>query len=297
MVAMLLATSVASAGFTWAVPHDELGYGAHIRLAATPQQVMVGGELVWEYVYDIGNSAWPSGEEGWRMPDAFYGAFVRLDTGDVGDLVNLRNGKVAETWSAWAAGNYVPGGWWGQGWSDGHVQWVDGADLDADTITDEWTYGLDSTFGNANYMTFDAGLATWAYNEGVDNTWHAPSDYDPVYGSNGEMESEGVLYDDTLFRPGAWGGSTLTEEEDGVYFETWYGLWADVALENNAQLAMTVRLLSKGAPTGTVTLIYDSGYGANKFAETVVGPGPIPEPATMSLLALGGIAALIRRKK
>ena len=53
----------------------------------------------------------------------------------------------------------------------------------------------------------------------------------------------------------------------------------------------------------TITAVTDSGVGFNGFVVNQLdvtqadqGPTPVPEPATLSLLALGGIAIVARRR-
>ena len=300
LVVLAACASLANAGYTIPTPSWGLQYGSHIMLAATPQQVQWQGNTIWEYVYDIFSSS----KGGPRTKDNYDVRLMFQDSsvggagtvGDVGLLVGLYNVQALQVWSSKSAGFGTTSS------SSNYPQFADVDDLDTDGITDEWTYGVGATAVNYGF-TFDAALATWAYNNGVDNTWHAPSAYDEIYPPTGTDEARhgertnGVIYDDSNHVPGAWGGYNLPAGEtmDAVYFGNRRTTWAS-AIVTDPMLYMTIRLLSPEAPFGEVELRYDAGYGANKYGGFAVGPG-VPEPATMTLLGLGGLAALIRRKK
>ncbi len=72
----------------------------------------------------------------------------------------------------------------------------------------------------------------------------------------------------------------------------WSGLWGSSSLDHDAGLMLTIRVVHPGEP-GLMDWESD-GLGSG----TTIGPTgvPIPEPATISLLALGGLALVKRRK-
>ena len=117
---------------------------------------------------------------------------------------------------------------------------------------------------------WDWGTSTWTLggNTAIQhlNYWHIGPDY-----------GDGFNFQ-------RYGGYLI---EDGVQWDRWsvqYGVTYTI---------MTIRLIHPMAP-GMITgeTYHNSDY-------TWVGDivGPIPEPATMSLLGLGGLAALLRRRR
>ncbi len=112
------------------------------------------------------------------------------------------------------------------------------------------------------------------------------------------------------------GGDIPSPEEDQTsvfktteYFEVGLGSYIDVAggLETAEQLAtrpllqivfqgnMPELVLAEGETTGKA--VYDIALSNDVGEKTFFNGAIVPEPATMSLLAIGGLGALIRRKR
>ncbi len=283
LVALAMCVSTASAGLVMN-PHPGYGRGMYLQAAAAPQQVTWQGNTVWEYVYDLFVSEYPG-----RGANDIYDFFLKFDGGDAGALVGLYNGKQVQNWSSYSAGKIpAPYWWWSAPPSVPTPEYVDLDDQDGDGITDEWFPTPLPTTASAQQWSYDAGLDAWSQANGVTNAWHAPSDYIDAADDGGDFQ-QGVIFDDSATDP--WGGAGWAPV-DGIYFAGNDEMNSNTVLPT---LSFTVRMLSTQGPGGLVELYYDEYYSSYNFGGSAVGP--IPEPATMSLLAFGGIAALIRRRK
>ncbi len=256
---VVMSASVASAGLT--IPHPGYGRGMYLQAATTPQQVTWQGNTVWEYVYDFYVSRY-------NNPNDIYDAFLKFDGGgDAGSLVGLYNGKVAQQWSSYAAGEIpAPYWWWSAPPSVPTPQYWDADDLDSDGITDEWNASATPVTASAQQWGYDSALSAWGTANSVENIWHSPSDYIDAANDGGDFQ-HGVIFDDSATDP--WGG-TGWAPVDGVYFghnDEMNSAAVDPTLN------FTVRLLSTQGPHGTVTLYYDEYYSSYNFAGTAVGPG------------------------
>ena len=264
VAAVVMSASIASAGLT--IPDPGYGRGMYLQAATVPQQVTWQGDTVWEYVYDLYVGEYHD------TYNSIYNAFLKFDTGDAGSLVGLYNGKVVQQWSSYAAGEIpAPYWWWSAPDSVPTPQYIDVDDLDADGITNEWSYAVGPS-QTAQQWTYDSALSTWADANGVSNIWHAPSDYgDGAGGDNDGGDFQyGVIFDDAATNPF---GDTSWTPVDGVFFG---GNDEMDCRSDDPILNFTVRLLSTQGPHGTVTLYYDEYYMNYTFGGTVVGPGPLP---------------------
>jgi len=121
---------------------------------------------------------------------------------------------------------------------------------------------------------WDWGTSTWYLggNTAIQhlNYWHDGPDYGD--GSNFQR----------------YGGYLI---EDGVQWDRyWSGYVVTYGVEYTI---MTIRLIHPEAPGIIQGSTYSNDVGPSEW--DIVGP--IPEPATMSLLGLGGLAALLRRRR
>ncbi len=119
-----------------------------------------------------------------------------------------------------------------------------------------------------------------------------------------------LILDDTLGDNGAWtetndltmGGSGLTLFAGSFPPQTGMGTYGHTGATSEgldpAQQASTVPIMQVVAPTG-VTMDVTIGYGlpGGIGVEDVFVDFPIPEPATMSLLVLGGVAMIARKRR
>ena len=71
----------------------------------------------------------------------------------------------------------------------------------------------------------------------------------------------------------------------------------DVAADLDPETEYTVAIWCNAVQTGTPDItVWDSNNSANYIASFETASAPIPEPATMSLLGLGALAMVLRRK-
>ena len=265
-----------------------------------------GGQ--WEYQYDL--SAREARGYQWYTPFDMRFDFNDSNASTVEDnFLNLYDNPASgrkELHEYWAANgvtgnnNGEGGGWWGP---------LNGRDVGfqpsyGDLATDTWIILPTVPQADAEDWIVDP---TYAMAEGFANPFHLPSDYaicqytNPLANTSPETATDydmcfaiqaGVPED----RDGdgnaddlnlGWGGSPQAGPYPGPGFiyggdaETW-------------NLVATIRIVSDLGPYGTVQLIHYTG--GTKTTGLIVAPG-VPEPATMSLLALGGLAVLVRRRR
>ena len=115
----------------------------------------------------------------------------------------------------------------------------------------------------------DFGPADDPYPWAMTNTWHDPADYAP--GAAAFMPTTaGLTLDEGL----SWDGTVSHDQT------------------HSAGLMLTIRVVH---PCGPGVMCWEASGGLG--SGTTTGPtGVIPEPATLGLLSMGGLAALRRRK-
>ena len=222
---MLMLTATASA-YEWDM----------VLLEANP--ITWDGQAAWEYIYDI-----------YGTP---YNDF-HLKGFDATRVLNMYEGAFWDKWEGWAAGyeswicNFDPWTYqsphypsYGEGNGD-DVWWVH--PTEAEIIQNDW--------GNPAYWPGRGYDPVHAATHGIENSWHAPSEYAAGAGNSwmgGQVRTVG-------------GGDAY----DGLYFgyftvdsQDWTG----------ANLEMTIRMIHMDGPYGTIE--YDpDGFDGN----IVVGPG------------------------
>ena len=144
----------------------------------------------------------------------------------------------------------------------------------------------------AGYGTNTSGkLAVWhgswilsAMDAPDDGEWHHLA---YVYGNDG-TDATATIYVDGVAATWAAGGTTITMTGQGM-----------VNLTSTSPTAPYQRLFSdnNGVSTSRLVGLVDDTRIYNEALSSAEVNALIPEPATMSLLALGGIAMLRRRKK
>ena len=166
--------------------------------------------------------------------------------------------------------------------------------LPADKANDQWIVHPTSQQLADNGWVYDVNFAL---SHGMANPFHAVSDYSATdvtaVWSWGSQSDSGAIVNGSFV-----GGS------DGVMDAIHFGFPQNAASYVSSptpQLTSTIRIvttedLSDDILNGTVGFVYDDGWGGGRVS-VLESYNPIPEPATMSLLAIGGVAALIRRKK
>jgi len=141
-------------------------------------------------------------------------------------------------------------------------------DTDGDLIADSWI--LPTSGPNVE----------WA----MDNIWHAGPDYNITNEFGGIFTPGSGVYD--------WREGSV--DETGVH-------WANQRYVFNQYwftpgLMFTFRLVHP-MPKGDENLVWELFHNRNGQSYYGTVAGPVPEPATMSLLALGGLAMLRKRRK
>jgi len=293
MIMAVLAVS-ALAATVQATPMVGEGDGLKIEVFVTS---LGGGQ--WEYQYDIsGRTA-----RGYEWYTPFH---MRFDFNDGGastiedNILNMYDNpssgqkELHEYWTMNGVTGNNAGGWYGPRWTGFQPSY-------GDLATDTWIVLPSPTQADAEAWVVDP---TYAMAYGFANPFHLPSDYtvdldNPLansspetatsrwacfgihYGTQADLDGDGVQDDLELGWPdeGPYPGpGWVWEDPDtGVY-----------------ELVATIRIVSDLGPFGAVELIHYTG--GTRTTGLVVAPG-VPEPATMSLLAVGGVLGLVRRRR
>ena len=136
-------------------------------------------------------------------------------------------------------------------------------------------YGDELCFGS--YSTDDATWTLHGEAWSIDNPWHVPTDYT---GGSGILKAP------------AWYTGLIDADNDSLAYSYRRGTGT-----NLTGLVMTFRIVHPNAP-GTIDWWVSNEDGSdNVFTDFGTVGGPVPEPATMGLLALGGLAILRRRSR
>jgi hypothetical protein len=243
--------------------------GCYAELATTPK--LIGSE--WEYIVDFYTNG--NGSQDY----ALWGF-------DNAQISNKWNGHIRQFWNG----------------MDG---FIDGADNDAPSVG-----GLDARFGRVENDWIVTGSDTWSPTAtpfSIINEWHAPSDYafppravvqgsDPDYWDPSwifceDQELQGHVNTGETY--GGYYGPQAVASQDMIHIGN------DNAMFGHGEgLLWTLRVVSserllQGDLTWSMPS-YGDGHETGGIYE-VLGV-EIPEPATMSLLGLGAIALLRRRR-
>ncbi len=268
---------VSEASARMAIPGDTV-----VQLAAAPRLMGASEDFpgMWEYVYDVvgtvdaggqnhgwTNEAWLEGFDSSLMANRWTDAGVLWDgTGTSTNYVPKQN------WTAMArgiadryAGGYIrPERWPSLGvevpspGGPSALQWVQPKDV-------LMTWDSISYLENANPAVVNQA---WY----ADNPWHEVAEY---------TQNESVLASSEIYA----GGAGIRFTSIAANMASFYGVTG---------LMMTFRVVHPNAPGDISWGTYHNNDDV--VTGTIIGPG-VPEPATMSLLALGGLAVLRRRKK
>jgi hypothetical protein len=294
MVALLMVTSVASA-----TPTSSIGDGLKLEVFVTDQ-----GDGTWEYQYDI------SGK--YTRGYAWYTPFnMQFDFGDdnastVDDnFLNMYDtGAGMELHEFWTmdgvSGNRGGAPWW----NPSAFPYTGYQPSYGDLATDTWVVLPSVAEAAAEHWNVDP---TYALAEGFANPFHLPSDYAIHMGTNPLANTSPETFTDHEPNFGIFAGIEFDADGDGNGDDLQLGwgtpdggpypgpgvFWGGDNV--TYWLLATIRIVSDLGPNGTVDLQHYTG-GTHMLGEPIVGPG-VPEPATMSLLALGGLAVLRRRRK
>jgi len=271
--AMVLMVAAAIAATTASASNYGRDDGVKIELVAA-NPIVYNGEAAWEYVYDMSvrNAAGKTVSEVYNMA-------LQFEFGDglgISDhVLNMYIDSFFDVWTQTGTTGQILSGWWGVEFTGPHPAYGDRA-------TDTWAILPDPVMAAAEGWTVDP---TYAASNGKINTWHVPTDYADV-----------TLQGNILH----WDNGFVTDwvSEDGIQDDLQFNWWAYWASSVDYLLYRTFYVVSDLGPYGTMELGYDSGWAGNIGAVggPLVGPG-IPEPATMSLLALGGMVLIRRRRK
>lgn len=281
LVAMLAMTSAASAVITL-TNADGSFYAGHqngLDARVLEQNVITyNGTTANEYVIDLFASYY----KGRDYLEVYYARLVGLDTSQV---LNYYEGGVRDVWSNLGETMYASG-WWGPVNRGPYVAY-------ADMTNNEWIIHPTAQQLADGHWNYDVNFALA---EGKTNPFHAPSDYSQT--DVAACYNDGVPTDF-----GSMSNGVLTTGTDGINDSLFFNFpdhAASYVSSPTPQLTCTIRIvttedLSDEIANGGLGWVYDDGWGGNRVS--VLEMFPVPEPATMSLLAIGGIAALIRRRK
>ena len=270
------------------------GDGLELRVFVTN---LGGGQ--WEYQYDLMTN-YARGYE-WYTPFNLQFDFNDGGASTVEDnFLNLYNaGTRMELRELWTAGGIAGNNTWGLT-AGVHASY-------GDYVTNSWIVLPTVPQADAENWIVDPVYATA---EGFANPFHLPRDYMMEW-ENPLANTAPEYYTDRYNIMNIHSGVPFDADSDGVRDDLNLGWSGDGAIsagpywgpgmtypmdgfDDSWQLGATIRIVSDLGPNGTVILEHYTG--GTKWTSPIVAPG-VPEPATMSLLALGGIAALIRRRK
>ncbi len=241
----------------------------------------------YEYVYDIYYE-----DSGYMLYDSLKFFFEFNDDSTVAERINnlydTGNGLVMrEFWTV----NGIVNNNGGKGWITSTPS-PTGVQPSFGSAENTWVVDPDAVYPNPSG---DYGWIldqTYAQSEGFDNPFHLPDDY-AMHASNPKHDPSGTDANWANFDgiPGDYDG-------DGIANDLRFGFHHQFGAHafggsNGPELFATYRIVSDLAPIGEVGIWYSSG---GTRIGTLIGPG-VPEPATMSLLALGGLAVLRRRRR
>ena len=283
LAALLAMTSAASAVITLTNP-DGSFYAGHqngIDARVLQQNVITyNGQTANEYVIDIFASYY----KGRDYLEVYYARLVGLDPTQI--LNYDTDGQFKDVWGNMDA-DMASWGWWGPEARGPFLAFPDKAN-------DQWLVHPTAQQISDNGWVYNVNFAL---THGMVNPFHAVSDYSATdvtaVWSRGSPSDEGTM-----------ANGVFTAGQDGVQDSLFLGFPQNAASYVSAptpQLTSTMRIvttedLSSAIANGGMGFVYDDGWGGGRVSVLEMYT-PIPEPATMSLLAIGGIAALIRRKK
>jgi len=231
----------------------------------------------------------------------FFDFYMTSDCMYFMQLVGLDNSKIANAQThepASFGGDFVRVQQWGEG-PDSWFAAQPGWSIATGRIFDLWSKDINETLAKANIdnlfrSSYDDGAGGWAdaglgFPEPALNNPHSYSEYADFHGGGADV------WKAELMGPG--------QPVQWQVSDNWFGA------ETSEDAILLMGTNGQWAPTGgglimTLRVVYDEeidpltiGWGTNKENPVLGDFTVIPEPATMSLLALGGLAVLRRRRK
>ena len=279
----LMAVTVLFAATAQAAP--ELASGDYGMSATVTYTDLGGGQH--EYVYDI------FAEGNYNYYDYLALKFDFVGAGTVTDhVLNMYDPGAgpAELREYWTVNGIFGnrGGHWYWGGAETGVQASYG-----DLGTDTWLIDPTSAQADPERWFIDP---VYAAAEGMANPFHDPSDY-ARWAGNGSTKGDAAYGLFAGMQGDEWTavGSYYTPLDTHLAFDmTWFAGGYMYAGDFGPELMATIRIVSDLGPFGEVSFqYYNTDTGS---MGPIVGPG-VPEPGAMSLLALGGLAALRRRRR
>jgi len=188
------------------------------------------------------------------------------------------------------------------------VKWSDtDSDLDGTNDYAEWAAGNLASYGFSYFNLYGATIAPTYW----DQPYHAvPDQDDGKYGAESWRNQmvNGVPVHAGMGSPGVWDGGIVLANQSYNPSDYAFPVWraptgTQLTMANAASLVFSVDVLMENydtafEPNGTLRVWFGGfDHPQDWTGLTTEVSGITPEPATMALLAAGGIGMLLRRKR